>query len=114
MKTIKKTIYPNGTVQYYQNDKLHREDGPAIEFEDGSVQWYKNNLLHREDGPAVIKYDYTGKIAFIEYYLDDINYTKEEWMLKLRKNKLKKFQKSLRSIPIHTDPRIDPTTDPDR
>jgi hypothetical protein len=24
-------VYPNGTKEWYLNDKLHREDGPAIE-----------------------------------------------------------------------------------
>ena len=30
---------------------LHREDGPALEF-DGYKAWYINGMLHREDGPA--------------------------------------------------------------
>ena len=58
------TYYPNGSVGYdrwYQNDKLHREDGPAsiLYRADGSVKseaWYKNGAIHREDGPAQIGY----------------------------------------------------------
>ena len=42
-----------GTKFYYVNNKLHREDGPAIEYDDGDKEWYKNGLLHREDGPAI-------------------------------------------------------------
>ena len=34
------------------NGKLHREDGPAIEWSDGSKHWYFNDSLHRKDGPA--------------------------------------------------------------
>lgn len=41
------------TKLYYLNDKLHREDGPAVEYIDGCKQWYINDKLHREDGPAV-------------------------------------------------------------
>lgn len=41
--------------RFWRNDygKLHRLDGPAIEFSDGSKFWYKNGQRHREDGPAV-------------------------------------------------------------
>ena len=35
------------------NGKLHREDGPAVEYIDGDKKWYLNGKLHREDGPAV-------------------------------------------------------------
>ena len=32
-----------GVVKYwYKNDKLHRENGPAIEYFDGSKYWYIN------------------------------------------------------------------------
>lgn len=30
----------------------HREDGPAVEFNNGDKLWYKDNLPHREGGPA--------------------------------------------------------------
>jgi hypothetical protein len=33
--------------------KLHREDGPAIEWYDGTKSWYLNGEMHREDGPAI-------------------------------------------------------------
>jgi hypothetical protein len=31
----------------------HREDGPAIEWPNGSVEWYYNGHLHRDGGPAM-------------------------------------------------------------
>lgn len=43
----------NGTKQWHLDGKLHREDGPAIEWADGAKAWYRNGLCHREDGPAV-------------------------------------------------------------
>ena len=52
-------IYPNGTQEWYQKDKLHREDGPAIIGPDGTQEWYQNGELHREDGPAIIRPDGT-------------------------------------------------------
>ena len=47
--------YSNGNKSWkswYLNGKLHREDGPTIEWADGRKEWYRNGELHREDGPA--------------------------------------------------------------
>ena len=35
-------VYPNGDKYWYLNDKLHREDGPALEFASGNKSWYLN------------------------------------------------------------------------
>ncbi len=45
-------VYNNGAKCWFLNDKLHREDGPAVEYADGNKSWYIKGLLHREDGPA--------------------------------------------------------------
>ena len=45
-------VRADGTKEWYLNDKLHREDGPAREYANGSKYWYLNDKLHREDGPA--------------------------------------------------------------
>ena len=45
-------VYDNRT-EWYLNDKLHREDGPAVEWNDGDKEWFINGEIHREDGPAV-------------------------------------------------------------
>ena len=47
-------IRPNGTTFWYQDGKLHREDGPAITKPNGYKVWYQNDERHRDDGPAVI------------------------------------------------------------
>ena len=39
-------------IYYYLNNKLHRIDGPAIEYISGFKYWYQNGELHRVDGPA--------------------------------------------------------------
>ena len=45
-------VSASGNKYWYLNDKLHREDGPAVEWADGSKFWWLNGKLHREDGPA--------------------------------------------------------------
>lgn len=59
------------TLNFYKNDLLHRNGGPAI-YGDNFVSWYQNNLLHREDGPA---YKET-KTGLEEYYLFGIRFSK--------------------------------------
>jgi len=46
-------IDANGTKRWYLGNKLHREDGPALERLDGEKCWYLNDKRHREDGPAI-------------------------------------------------------------
>ena len=53
MKTYTVEIDNKGTKHWYLNDKLHREDGPAIEGANGTKCWCINGKLHREDGPAI-------------------------------------------------------------
>jgi len=35
--------------QWWVNGKLHREDGPAIEYEDGDQEWYLLNTPTTQD-----------------------------------------------------------------
>ena len=48
-----KTVSEDGTIFYKLNGKLHREDGPAIEFSDGTKWWFLHDDRHRLDGPAI-------------------------------------------------------------
>ena len=45
--------YANGDKFWYQNGKLHRVDGPAMELSNGTKEWYQNNQRHRVDGPSI-------------------------------------------------------------
>jgi hypothetical protein len=45
--------YPNGTKHWYKEGKLHREDGPAVEWIIGYKEWWVEGLRHRTDGPAI-------------------------------------------------------------
>ena len=70
--------YPNGYKAWYKNGLCHREDGPAIEYSNGAKEWYKNGKLHREDGPAI---EYTNddmKYWYNDEYYPDIK-TDEDW-----------------------------------
>ena len=44
-------VFEDKTV-WYQNEKLHRINYPAIEYTGGDKIWYQNGKCHRTDGPA--------------------------------------------------------------
>ncbi len=62
---------------YYLNkqDQYHREDGPALEFDDGTKKWFINGLRHRTGGPA-IEWSNGDKT----YFLVGKNYSYENWL----------------------------------
>ena len=37
--------------------RIHKEDGPAVEYINGTKCWYLNDKLHRLDGPAIERAD---------------------------------------------------------
>jgi len=74
MKTYTVKIHDNGTKYWYLNNKLHRTDGPAVEFADGTKEWYLNGKRHRTDGPAV---ELANGIK--EWYLNDKHLTESQW-----------------------------------
>ena len=45
--------WADGTKVWWVNGKRHRLDGPALEWADGSKEWYVDGKLHRLDGPAI-------------------------------------------------------------
>jgi hypothetical protein len=55
----------DGFKEWWLNGKLHRETGPAIESANGSKSWYLNGKRHREDGPAIEWHD-----GYKEWYLN--------------------------------------------
>ena len=40
MKTYNVTVSDNGTTCWFIDGKLHRTNGPAIEYADGSKKWW--------------------------------------------------------------------------
>jgi hypothetical protein len=75
-------------MKEYKNEsgQYHREDGPALENDYIKI-WYINGNKHREDGHAVEYSD-----GYKRWYLNDINYTEEEYHQELIKLKLKRLK----------------------
>ena len=70
-------VWDNGYKEWFLNDKLHRTDGPAIEYPNGDKKWYLNGELHREDGPAC---EYANGNKF--WYLNGKKVTEDKVMKK--------------------------------
>lgn len=51
---IKKTFSSGTTIWFNDEGRIHRDDGPAVEWAHGVIEWRQNGLLHRLDGPACI------------------------------------------------------------
>jgi hypothetical protein len=77
MIEYKVKVYDDGDKYWYLNNKLHREDGPAVEYASGEKNWCLNGKRHREDGPAVECASY--KL----WYLNGTNYTEQEFNEKM-------------------------------
>jgi hypothetical protein len=75
--------YTDGTKYWHLNGKCHREEGPAIEWGDGTKVWVLNSMYHREDGPAV-EWANGNK----SWYLNGIKYTKQDYYRELVKRGL--------------------------
>jgi hypothetical protein len=49
---------PEGNCQEWRrpsDNKLHRVGEPALIWSDGTLVWFQNGELHREDGPAYVE-----------------------------------------------------------
>ena len=68
--------YANGDKKWWLNGKLHRLDGPAVEWEIGIKEWWLNGQRHRLDGPAVENAD-----GYKGWFLNDQEYTEEEYVM---------------------------------
>ena len=65
--------YPNGSIYYYVNGKCHREDGPAVIWDDGSLWYYihgknitkeVNNWIKENNIPDYKLWNNSHKILF--------------------------------------------------
>ena len=72
-------VYADGTKCWYFNGKLHREDGPALEYPNGAKSWFLNGKRHREDGTAIEYADGTKR-----WYLNDIKFSFEDYIQELK------------------------------
>lgn len=44
----------NDGIYFYKDGEPHREDGPAVKWDDGEEKWFIHGLRHHVDGPAYI------------------------------------------------------------
>jgi hypothetical protein len=72
MQEIK--TFKDGAKYYYWNNRLHREDGPALINFAGDKYWLLYGEKHREDGPAV-----EWANGYKEYWLQGKEYSEEEY-----------------------------------
>ena len=42
-------VYVDGDKSWHLKGKLHREDGPAIEYSNGDKRWYLNDVRYTEE-----------------------------------------------------------------
>lgn len=52
-RSPERTVDDEGNVEWALNGKLHRDDGPAVEYVDGSSYWFQHGRIHRDNGPAI-------------------------------------------------------------
>jgi len=70
--------WANGHRSWHQNGELHREDAPAVEWANGDRYWYQNNQHHRTDGPAIEWANGTRR-----WFIKDMEYSFEEYVNKI-------------------------------
>jgi hypothetical protein len=68
-------IDARGTKKWFNEEgKLHRLDGPAVEWADGDMSWWINGKQHRLDGPAVVWIN-----GYKEWWIDDIKLSQKQF-----------------------------------
>jgi len=84
-------------IFYEEYRKLSDEEKKAkpycIEYDSGGKDWVVNGKSHREDGPAVI-FDNGAKF----WYLNHVNYSFEKWCNELNKSDEEKIFLKLKYI----------------
>jgi len=70
--------YANGNKEWWLDGKRHRKGGPAVELAGGGRSWWLNDKLHRENGPAV---EHANGIK--EWYLNGKEYSEQDYKLEL-------------------------------
>jgi hypothetical protein len=66
----------NDRIEYHLNGRLHRDNGPAIIYNDGSEYWFQYDRLHNTNGPAIIL-----PFGMKRYYINDKQYSLNDYKL---------------------------------
>ncbi len=82
----------NGDKFWYKNGLLHRLNGPAVEYSNGDKEWYQNGELHKEDGPAI-----ENNNGHEEYYINGERISKGNFYLKKELNNTLNLNKSIKN-----------------
>jgi hypothetical protein len=69
------SIDSDGDKRWVVNGKLHREDGPAVEWANGDTEWWQHGIRHRTDGPAM-----EWENGHKEWYLHDCVFSFDKWL----------------------------------
>jgi len=69
---------------HYKKNKLHRLDGPAVEWRNRDVAYYEDGVLHRIDGPALEYIDGTSVWFYMGKNMYCSSQEKFEQLLKLK------------------------------
>ena len=72
-------VTDTGTRYYNSTGQLHRDEGPAIEWNDGTKEWHHNGRLHRTDGPAIEWWD-----GSKGWYLQGVHYSESGYYVALK------------------------------
>jgi hypothetical protein len=68
-------VYVDGTKEWTVAGKIHRLDGPAVEYRSGDKEWWVNDRIHRTDGPALV---YAGGVNC--WYLHGHTHSFDRWL----------------------------------
>jgi hypothetical protein len=63
------------TYRRRSDNRLHRVDGPAVEYAGGGREWWVEGKLHRVDGPAI---EYAGGER--EWFLTGLGMSEAAWL----------------------------------
>jgi hypothetical protein len=95
----------NGTMFWYKHGRRHRVGSPATIWEDGSREWWEDGRRHRIGGPAIENLKVGGlrlqvQVLYAalsppltlpgyinEWWLDGVNYSEEDYILKSKRNR---------------------------
>lgn len=73
------TVLEHRTCWYNDEGDPHREDGPAMIWNDGQLWWCINDTFHRTDGPAIYCPNKPGR-----WFINGNEFsTKEQWFAEL-------------------------------
>ncbi len=92
-----------GVKRWKVNGKLHRLDGPALEYPDGTHAWYYYDVVHRADGPALrtqqksYEWRYWNKLHRLLGPAVEYDNGRVEWWLE---GKQLRFEEYIKHVPL--------------